>query len=319
MLDYTREQIKNLNFRYYDGNPVIKPFGVNFVVADPSLLLPDETPDKKWHMFFHTHFGVYDFVSSDGIEFRKSRKITGQALRPDINKTENGYTLYYEHTAPVIVTLFSLLGLSKWNSGIYMKTSSNLESWSKSKPVITRAGGLENDDRGKSISNPFYLKDGDTERLYFSCGLTFIPDCGFCEPTYISYAERKTGETEFVPSGKAIISPDKNSRYLNLCSGCLKVYKVKDGYIGIQNGLYEENGKSRSAILMLESCDGISFDFVKPLIVPSFSDDKKWMKQFVYASHLVEYNGKFRIYFNARDKADAIKGRECIGYYEAEI
>lgn len=319
MLEYTRDQIKALSFRYYGGNPVLRPFGVNFVVADPSLLLPEEAPDGKFHMFFHTHFGVYDYVSGDGINFAKSLKIVSQALRPNINRTENGYVLYYERTAPVLKTLFTAFGIGKWDSEIRMKTSKDLINWSESKPAVTEAGGLELYESGRSISNPFYLSDGDTERLYFSCGLTLIKDCGFCEPTYISYAERKAGETEFISSGRPIISPDRDSKYLNLCSGCLKVYKVKDGYIGIQNGLYEENGKSRSAILLLESDNGIDFTFVKPLIEPSFSDDRKWMKQFVYASHLVEHNGKFRIYFNARDTANPIKGRECIGFYEAEI
>lgn len=319
MLDYTREQIKNLDFSSFARNPVLKPFGLTFVVADPSLLLPEDTPDGRWHMFFHTFFGVYDFVSEDGIKFTENQKIASRAFRPNINKTQDGYVLYYERIPPLPVALFSTLGLGKWNSAIYMKKSPDLKTWSESSPVITSACELELDGRGSAISNPFYLMDGETERLYFSCGQTFIEDCGFCEPTYISCAERKSGEAKFVPSGKPIISPDRNDRYLNLCSGCLKVYKVKDGYIGIQNGIYEENGASRSAILMLESVDGISFSFVRPLVEPSFSDDAKWMKQFVYASHLVEHNGTFRLYFNARDTSNPVKGRECIGFYEANI
>ena len=42
------------------------------------------------------------------------------------------------------------------------------------------------------------------------------------------------------------------------------------------------------------------------------------MAQFVYASHLVRYNGEIRLYFNARDTSDMLKGRECIGFVTTE-
>ena len=97
------------------------------------------------------------------------------------------------------------------------------------------------------------------------------------------------------------------------------MYKLKDGYIGIQNGLYEKDGHSHSAIILLTSQDGLSFKFEKMLVEPAVIDGKNWMKQFVYASHLVRYGNTLRLYFNARDDANPIKGRECIGYAQAEI
>ena len=44
-----------------------------------------------------------------------------------------------------------------------------------------------------------------------------------------------------------------------------------------------------------------------------------WMNQFVYASHLVLWNNELRLYFNARETADMIKGRECIGFASAQL
>ena len=149
--------------------------------------------------------------------------------------------------------------------------------------------------------------------------MTFINDCGFCEPTYISYAESESITRGYVSAEKPLISPDKNNPYLNLCSGCLKVYKLSDGYIGIQNGLYEKDGKSHSAIILLTSPDGLNFDFCKILVEPAMDGKKDWMKQFVYASHLVKYKNTLRLYFNARDTSNMIKGRECIGLAEANI
>ena len=124
---------------------------------------------------------------------------------------------------------------------------------------------------------------------------------------------------DYVSASSPLISPDKNNTYLNLCSGCLKVYKLKDGYAGIQNGIYEKDGKSHSAIFLMTSPDGLNFTFKKMLIEPMVVDGKEWMKQFVYASHLVKHGNTSRLYFNARDISDPIRGRECIGFAEALI
>ena len=169
----------------------------------------------------------------------------------------------------------------------------------------------------RSFSN--FLQEQGINRLYYSCGLTYINDCKFCEPTHISYAESEGITEGFVSAETPLISPDKDNQYLNLCSGCLKVYKLKDGYIGLQNGIYEKDGKSHSAIFLMTSPDGLEFKFEKMLVEPAVVDGKDWMKQFVYASHLVRYKDKLRLYFNARNIANPIKGRECIGFAEATI
>ena len=55
------------------------------------------------------------------------------------------------------------------------------------------------------------------------------------------------------------------------------------------------------------------------LVEPAVIDGNDWMKQFVYASHLVRYGNTLRLYFNARNVANPVLGRECIGYAETEI
>ncbi|MCM1286149.1 MAG: hypothetical protein NC213_07315 [Acetobacter sp.] len=319
MRDLTVEQIKNADFKLFVNNPIIKPFDKSFVVADPSLLTPDNAHDRKWHMFFHTNLGIYHFISDDGIAFSKVKRILTRAMRPNTNYINGTYYLFYERTAPLIVNALTLVNLAKWHSEIYVTKSSDLINWSEPEKVLGNTRNFERSKRGLAISNPYLLRDGDRFLLYYSCGLTFIKDCGFCEPTYISCAESKKADCKYISAAEPIISPDINNPYLNLCSGCLKVYKVKDGYIGLQNGIYDENGKSKSAIILLSSKDGKKFDFEKMLLQPQMDNGKSWMKQFVYASHLVKYENKLRLYFNARDFANSIKGRECIGFCEAEI
>ncbi len=319
MLNLTFEQFNNIEFKLYEKNPVLKNPKNSFVVADPSVLTPSDSHDGKWHLFCHTFFGVYRYESTDGISFKNKGRIVNRAMRPNINYINGKYYLFYERTRPLIMNGLNVINAVKWKSVIYVTESTDLINWSKPTPAFTDAKGFEKSDRGTAISNPFLLRESGINRMYYSCGMTFIKDCGFCEPTYIGYAESMDIADGYISAEKPIISPDKNNPYLNLCSGCLKVYKLRDGYIGIQNGLYEKDGHSHSAIILLTSADGLSFEFKKILVEPSVVDGKDWMKEFVYASHLVKYGNKLRLYFNARNTADMIKGRECIGFAEAEI
>ncbi len=313
------DQIKNADFKISTYSPVLRPFDGSVVVADPSLLTPDEAHDGKWHMFFHTNLGVYQFLSDDGINFKKVQKVVPRAMRPNINVIGGRYYLFYEHTRSLAANALNVVNAVPWKSEIYVTESDDLLHWSEPKPVITNTRSYEQSERGMSISNPFLLQEEGVNRLYYSCGLTYIDDCRFCEPTYINYAESEQLTTGYVSAEKPLISPDKNSPYLNLCSGCLKVYKLADGYIGIQNGIYEKDGKSHSAIILLTSSDGLHFEFEKVLVEPSVVHGKNWMKQFVYASHLVKCGNTLRLYFNARDTSNIIFGRECIGFAEAQL
>ena len=298
-------------------DPVLRPFGGSFLVADPSLLLPKESPDEKWHLFFHTMFGVWEAVSDDGVAFTKKKKLLSQAMRPNINFVDGRYVLFYERTRPLMLNGLNFVGAAKWHSEIYAIESRDLKSWSAPQPVLRHTKDFEESPRGVSLSNPFLLRVGDVNRLYYSCGLTYIKDCGFCEPTYVNYAESDDLLSGYRAASAPILSPDKDDPFLNLCSGCLKVYRLSDGFIGIQNGIFEKDGKSASAILLLSSEDGLRFRFEKTLVEPRY--DNSWMGQFVYASHLVRCGDALRLYFNARNTANPLLGRECIGFAEAKI
>lgn len=239
MDNLTFEQFNNAQFKLFKGNPIIKNPLNSFVVADPSVMTPDVSHDRKWHLFCHTFFGVYHYESENGTEFKKKAKIVNRAMRPNINYIDGKYYLFYERTRPVIFNLLSLVG-AKWKSEIYCAESTDLKNWSKPYLVIGKTRDYEECEYGLAISNPFLLNVDNKYRMYYSCGQTFIKDCGFCEPTHISFAESEHITSGYISQEKPIISPDKNIHYLNLCSGCLKVYKLKDCYIGLQNGLLKK-------------------------------------------------------------------------------
>ena len=316
MRSLSLSQLKSASFELRPA-PVLRPFGGSFVVADPSLLLPEETPDGKWRLFFHTTFGVWEAVSDDGVAFTKGKKLLSRAMRPNINYIDSRYVLFFERTRPLVCNALNLVGAAKWKSEIFATESRDLISWSEPELVLGHTRGFEESRQGVSLSNPFFLRVENVNRLYYSCGLTFIKDCGFCEPTYVNYAESEDPLAGYRAASAPILSPDRDDPFLNLCSGCLKVYRLSDGFIGIQNGIFEKDGKSASAILLLSSEDGLRFRFEKTLVEPS--NDGSWMNQFVYASHLVRCGDVLRLYFNARNVANPLLGRECIGFAEAKI
>lgn len=318
MIDLTLKEFLEAEFSLYKNNPIIRNPLPSLVVADPSILTPDVSHDGKWHLFCHTFFGVYRYESADGISFENKGKIANRAMRPYIAYKDGRYYLFFERTRPVILNALSLIGV-KWKSEIYVTESDDLNSWTEPRPLLTQSREYEKSGKNTALSNPFLVEINNKYRLYYSCGLTFIKDCGFSEPTHISYAESDSITGTYTARKAPIISPDKSIKWLNLCSGCLKVYKLKDCYIGLQNGIYEEKGKSHSAIILLSSDDGESFKYEKHFLVPQVCGKSNWMAQYVYACCLTYYDGKLRLYFNARNVSDNIRGRECIGFTEAVI
>lgn len=319
MQNISIKQVVQADFKIDAQSPVIKPFDGSFVVADPSVLTPEIAHDNKWHLFLHTFLGVYQFISDDGVHFEKMQKVVNRAMRPNINRIDNSYYLFYERTRSLFANALNAVNAVKWKSEIYVVCSDDLINWSEPKLVLGNTRDFEISPRGTALSNPYLLRENGVNRLYYSCGMTYIEDCKFCEPTHISYAQSDHIEHGYVSAKSPLISPDEDNPYLNLCSGCIKVYKLCDGYIGIQNGIYEKDGKSHSAILLMTSADGLEFKFEKILVEPGVVNGKNWMKQFVYASHLVRHENTLRLYFNARNVANPMLGRECIGFAEAVI
>ncbi len=317
-INVTLRQIENAEYKLYENNPILRPINLSTVVADPSLLTPEQAKDKCYHLFCHTIWGIDHYKGKDSLNFTRVGQVVSNAMRPNINIVDDTYYLYYEKTPSLLSKACSLLN-KKWFSEIFLMTSKDLKHWSTPKKIIAYDKDYHAYNEGVSISNPYLTKFGDKYRLYYSSGLTYIDDCHFSEPTYISYAESLSLDKDFVSINKPIIAPNKKDKYTNLCSGCLKVYEILDGYIGLQNGIYQENGKSYSAIMLLYSKDGIDFRYVKHILMPRMCGENNWMAQYVYACELIEHNNKLSLYFNARDIAHTVKARECIGTMDIVI
>lgn len=284
---------KKINWKLYPQNPILKSPCFTPLIADPSLILNTESPDGKFHLFCHTLFGIHRYESNDGFKWDFGKLLFRHGMRPFVYKENNIFYLLYERYTPFQI-VFSWFSSWKWNSHIEIRTSKDLKTWSFPKKILEPSLNWHvHTSYGKSIGNPCLVKiENNKYRLYYSASLSLIPDCGFCEPTYIGAAESDEIFGPYTYLKNPLIFPDNPNR--NLAAGSIKVLKTENGFVGFENCIYQNSdGRSGSSIYLLNSTDGIKWDFLskEPLLSPSTG----WMKSHIYAMdvkfHPIEKNG----------------------------
>jgi hypothetical protein len=357
-----------LGLRWEDGGqPLIEPPRFSPVVADPTFLFPEESPDGTWALFAHSAWGVHRHSSSDGVAWKDHGLVVRNAMRPFIRKLEPGsaedgqarYILLYEKYPPLALPLTALPFKRPWRSVLAMQESSDLRMWSTPRTVLEPTlSWMRDATLGQAVSNPCLVEyhaaappavpqsDSPADpaaiaqawRLYFSAGLAYIEDCGFNEPKYIGVATGPGPVGPFAPLPDPLLGPglasgsqvehgagpgtgtaiDQNT-CPELGAGSMKVIRLDDGWLGLQNRIYRddsgEEGRSRSAIFVLRSEDGLSWRPAMdlPLIAPAPGNG--WKSSHVYACdcRFREADGRWYLYFNARDGWSISEGRERIG------
>jgi len=320
----TRKQMAGISWQLYEHNPVIAPPWLSPVIADPSVLAPEESPDGIWHLFAHALPGVFHFRSDDGLSWEKPRLLFRNAMRPFIFRDNGTYVLLYERYRMFHIYL-SMLPM-RWRSRIEARTSRDLVSWSRPVTLLSPSLPWHSDPRhGDSVSNPCLVRAGSgagseqadsgagsEHHLYYSASLVRVEDCGFNEPLYIGRARSASLMGPYVPDPEPLMSPDSRDPWCNLGCGSVKVVPCSDGLAAFLNGIYvSPEGVSGSAISLLESVDGVSWKYAlpKPVLAPS----EGWMRSHVYACDFVISGNEARLYFNARNDWHWSKGKEKIG------
>jgi len=295
----------DLVWKDHPGNPLIEPPGREFIIADPTFLPPDKTPDGKWHLFAHSLLGIHHYVSENGVRWTKHGKRLFGGMRPFLFAEDGKYALFYERF------------YSPWRSVVAVRLSENLLEWGEPRNLVESTRRWQG-AIARNCGNPCVVKFEGRYRLYFSSGIVWLPDCGFPEPKYIGMAvsDKLTGPYRQMPI--PVISPDPFDRRRNMGAGAIKVIENPDGegWIGFNNGIYRDGrGHSRSAISIVKSRDGVEWEYAsdKPIIEPS---GEGWKRSFVYALDVRHCGDGWRIYYNARD--GWFRGRECIGSATAE-
>lgn len=281
-------ELDRFKWEDHPANPLIAPKWPDWMMADPTVLLPEEAPDGFWHLFANGLFYLQHFVSDDGVAWRFSGRISG-GIRPFIFRHEGEYYLFYETSIRPI------------QSGIAVRRSHDLKEWSEQKIVLAPSlpwhGGII-----KTCGNPCVIRRGGGFTLFYSANVVFLKDCLFCEPRFIGSAESKNLTGPYKPHPEPIFSPDEGDRFHNLGAGAIKVVPdAENGALwGFNNGIYTDaRGRSRSAILLYKSEDGLDWTAVhdEPILKP----EKGWKRALVYALDVKVRGGDAYLFYNARD------------------
>ncbi len=294
-------------------NPLIHPPFYSPILADPSFLFPEKTPDGIWRLYAHHILGIQEFQSKDGLTWKKHKTIVPHAMRPYIFFHEGKYFLLFEKYKPFRLSL-SFLPI-RWYSEIQMLESDDLLNWKNLRTLVKPNVSFANSKHGFSVSNPCIFFYAGLFYLFFSASLVRIEDCGFNEPLHIGMAAAKNLSDEFEVYPSPIISPDPQSKTHNLSSGSIKVSVVEDGLVGLQNRIFiDSEGKSRSAIFAVHSENIFHWNLLKedPILAP---ENEGWKKSHIYACDFRFRNsdGLWYLYFNARNDWHWTKGKEKIG------
>lgn len=276
----------------YPGNPLIEPPPPEWLIADPAVLLPDNTPDARWHMFANSLFGIQHYASDNGIAWKKQQgagPLFG-GMRPWVIHDNDRYYMLYELLQGGI------------QSTIQWRSSDDLEHWSEPQTLLSPELPWETENN-HTIGNPFLEKRDNGFALYYSASTTKQADTGFFEPLYLGVAYADTITGPYRKRTEPIMGRDPDNLWRNQGAGSIKLFPEtrKGKRIAFNNWIYTDSqGHSRSAIHLLESSDGENWTEIcpAPIVKP---EDNGWKAAFVYAFDVKRVGNQLWMFYNARD------------------
>jgi len=292
-------------FQDFHLNPVIEPPRFEWLIADPTVLTPSETPDGKWRLWANSLRGIHHYLSDDGYGWEKAQEgpLFG-GLRPFVRREGDDFYMFWERFK------------SARCSVVAVRKSHDLYNWSDPVDLLEPCFHWEG-KYFRTNGNPCLLKGQFGYRLYYSAATVFLWDCLFPEPRFIGVAESDSIMGPYRKRPEPILSPSPDLPYRNFGAGAIKVYLDQGNFVGLNNGIYKDKrGHSRSAIMLLKSEDGLNWEQAKnePILKP---EPFSWKRAFVYQLDVVRYKNELRLYYNARD--GWFIGRECIGVAVSQI
>lgn len=255
----TLNKLRNVYWYSYSDEPIATRGALK--LCDPMILLPEESPDALWHMFAHTWIGIEHFISSSGLEWKRSHLLFKRAHSPYIYREGGTYYLLYEiHDK----ALFDKEKNEKIRSSrIMISSSTDLFLWSSPRMILNSEDiplsiykcGL------RRISRPELIFWNGKYKLYFGAGETRTYDTGQKTTARLMSAESEYLDGKFRVNERPSLEVLPDSKYRNLAVGSVRVIACSDG-VGALECAYsydEKNNCSTTNVLLLTSVDGITF------------------------------------------------------------
>lgn len=293
-------------------------------LCDPFFLFPEQSPDKKWHLFGHTWVGIEHFTSENGISWQPRKMIELRGHSPSIFQ-EDGmwYLLYEKHDAslvPLKKRVRGIRGDKNRSSRFEMRSSSDLILFSEpkvlldSKDVPFAAEGLNR----PRISRPQLFKDGQGYRLYFGASHVVLEDTKQKATRHFALALSSNLEGPYALANESepLLSPDADDPYRNMACGSIKVVQVSDGYVGFECAMHwdKKRAKSTSSLLQIESTDGLLWKpSFRSVVLPT--PERGWASRYLVSCdlHYKSEEGCWYCYYSANTDSSFLFVRESIG------
>lgn len=311
-------QIENCLWFPFNDEPLLKSTWYVPKFCDPQVIMPSFSPDKRWHLFFHSWIGIHHFSSSSGIAWEPEKMIVPRGHYPNVFIEYGKYYLVYEKHD------LSFSGkLNKSNFRIEIRSSEDLVSWTSPKVVLTASQvPYAKDYLGSAVlSRPQIVKTNEEFRLYFGASEAFLPDSKQRVSRYLGYAQCfKLGDEFFVPENSLVLEPEPDDKWSNLAAGSVKIFKNNGLYYAVQCCYYwdEEEKQTLSAAFLLKSPNGLKFIRCsdKPIIFPLKNG---WAGRYIKSCDVnyKEDERCFYCYFSANNCTNSrfVMAKESVGLF----
>ncbi len=268
-----RSEIKaynKLSWYPFSEDPLLKPKWYFPRLSDPTFLLPENSPDNRWHMFAHSWLGIQHFVSDNGLDWSAKKMIELRGHSPFIFYSKGlWYLIYEKHDSTPSSLSFKELkenrGKSDSFSRIEIISTEDMEFFSKptilfdSKDVPFAKTLLKR----PRLSRPqLFYDETNGYRLFFGASHITLSDSKQKATLYFALATSKELLGPYKTVGDApLFGPSADDKYSSLAVGGIRVVPVKDGYVGFECafGWDKENNRSVSNLIQIESKDGIKW------------------------------------------------------------
>lgn len=274
----------------FPQNPLIEAPEKGDWVADPTVVIPKESPDGKWHLFCSGR-GIKHFISDDGFKWTYQGLALNEGYSPFLFKDDGTFWLFYQ------------VGTGRHReTAIACRSSKDLRNWSERKIILVGEDEWEKGIHSEPyVRNPCILKIDGEYWLYYSGGYIILPDTEYDEPSFVCLARSKHLLGPYEKHAQPIIFPSLSDKWRNLGAGAMKVYRLGEIFVGFNNGIYwGEDLHSHSAIHVLLSKDGVNwFDAPQnPIIAPT---GKGWKASHIYQLDCKFVGNEIWMFYNARD------------------
>lgn len=262
------QKLDNISWFPFNDEPLLSGPWYLPAVCDPQLLLPDESPDGRWHLFAHSWLGLHHYVSTSGIAWEPSKLIEYRAHSPFVFVHKGNYYLLYEKHDRKIPFVGRSSAPSDGNnddsSRIMLCSSPDLRTWSRPRVLLDSRSVPFSADyiHAPRVSRPQLVKTAEGFRLYFGVSQTAMPDTGELFSRYFACAESSTIDGQYTPSGRGpLLAPGPDDPYMNLGAGSVRVLQGQEGFAAFQCSAYWDDKlrRSRSALFVLTSQDGLKW------------------------------------------------------------